>query len=292
MKRRLLGGRGKTAGALSAATALTMLVFASLALASSHHPTGEYEKFAECPLNRVTITDCVYSVTTSGSFKIGSKTVPIVNPVTLQGGFEGAGESIKFFGAENGDTLSKTPQPVPGGLLGLLNCKEVTNPVIKGLCAAALENGLTGANATVELAAPATSIKLNTLNLLLEEGTALSLPGKIHLENPLLGNKCYLGSESKPVNIDFTSGTSGSLVGDNGELSFNEEFTIITIAKSKLVNSTFVVPKSSGCGGLLSLVVGPVLDAVLGLPSESGNNSAALEGDLLDGQAPAVIESE
>src|ERR1700749_1652500 len=92
---------------------LGVLLFASSALAAPHNPKGEWAGFSDCPLNRVTITDCILSVSSGGSFKIGNKTVPLKNPVTLQGGFEGGGEEVKFYGAENGNTLSKTPQPVP-----------------------------------------------------------------------------------------------------------------------------------------------------------------------------------
>jgi hypothetical protein len=268
------------------------LVFASSAMAASHHPTGEYAQFNECPLNRATITDCVYSVTNGGSVTLGNKTVPIKNPVTLQGGFEGAGSEIKFFGAENGDTLSKTPQSVPGGLLGLLNCEEQTNVIIKGLCKTALENGLTGVNATVELAAPATSIKLSTENLIFEEGTALELPVKAHLENPLLGSNCYIGSNASPIVIPLTTSTSGSLTGSAGNLTFNPAFTIVTVEGAKLVNNTFAAPAASGCGGLLALLVNPVVNSILGLPAASGKNAATLEGKLQDGAAEPVINSE
>jgi hypothetical protein len=41
---------------------------------------------------------------------------------------------------------------------------------------------LTGVIATTELAAPASSIGVNLGNLLNAEGTALSLPVKVHLE--------------------------------------------------------------------------------------------------------------
>jgi hypothetical protein len=283
------------AGALLGA--LATLAFASTAFASSHHPTGIYTQFAECPLNRATITDCVYSVTSGGSVTLGNKTVPIENPVTLQGGFEGAGTHIEFYGAENGDTLSKTPQPVPGGLLGLLNCKEQTNPVIKGLCELALENGLTGVTATVELTGPTkglTNIGLSTENLIFEEGTALKLPVKIKLDNPLLGGNCYIGSDKSPVVIPLTTGPSGALHGSSGVLSFNEPlFTIITVAGAKLVDNTFSAPGVKGCGGvLLSLVVDPVVSAVVGLPAGSGKNSATLEANFEDAQPEAVIASE
>jgi hypothetical protein len=271
--------------------ALGSLALASGALAGPHHPTGEYTQFSDCPLNRVSIENCIYSVTNGGSFTLGNKSVPIVNPVTLQGGFEGEEENVHFFGAEDGNTLSKTPQPVPGGLLG------ITAPTwwpksIQNWFNNLINEGFTGVNATVELAAPATSIKLNTENLLFEEGTALGLPVKFHLENAILGSSCYIGSNSHPVQINFTTGQSGSLHGAAGELSFNESFTIVTISGGKLVNNTFKAPEAEGCGGIFSFLVDPLVNSLIGLPSGAGSNSATLEGKLQTAQAEAVRASE
>lgn len=274
---------------------LGALVFASVAAASSHNPKGEYAQFAECPLNRVTITDCVYSLSSGGGFTVGKKTVPLKNPVTLQGGFEpnGAGE-LEFYGAENGDTLSKTKQPVPGGLLG------ITAPTwwpkfIQDWFNEGINNGLTGVNAIVELTGPTkglTNVDLSTENLLFEEGTALGLPAKIKLENGLLGSNCYIGSEKSPVQINFTSGTSGALTGSAGTLSFNPTFTIITISGGKLVDGTYAAPGVNGCGGIFSFLVDPLVDSILGTPSPSGKNAATLEGKIQDGNAKAVKASE
>jgi hypothetical protein len=274
--------------------ALAGLVLASAALGASHNPKGEYAQFKECPLNRVSITDCVYSVSSSGLFTIGKKTVPLKNPVTLQGGFEGAGEEVKFYGAENGDTLSKTPQPVPGGLLGIV-APTWWPKFIQDWFNEGISKGFTGVNATVELAGPTkglTNIKLSTENLLLEEGTALGLPVKVKLDNALLGSNCYIGSAAKPVQIDFTTGTSGKLKGAAGTLSFNKDFTIITISGGKLVNNTFAAPAASGCGGIFSIFVDPLVNSILGTPSPSGTNSAILEGKLQDAAASAVKASE
>src|SRR5262249_39576323 len=155
----------------------------------------EFEQFGDCPLNTPTVTHCLYSLTSAGSFTIGNKTVPLKNPVTLQGGLEPVGEEgeVKFVGAEDGNTLSKTPQPVPGGLLGITAptwwpkfVQEWFNNLIN--------EGFTGVNATVELAAPASAITLNTENVLSESGTALGLPVKVKLDNAILGNNCYIGS--------------------------------------------------------------------------------------------------
>lgn len=289
---RFLKYRGKKFVAGGLATALAAMVFASLALAAPHHPKGEFAQFGDCPLNRATITDCVYSVTSSGSFTIGKKAVPIKNPVTLQGGYEGGGSEIKFFGAEDGNTLSKTPQPVPGGLLG------ITAPTwwpksVQDWFNKLINEGFTGVNATVELAAPATSILLSTENLLFEEGTALQLPVKVHLENAILGSNCYIGSNSKPVVIPFTTGTSGKLKGTAGTFSANPSFTLLTFSGGRLVNNTFAAPGASGCGGfLIEYLLNPLVNSIVGVPAASGINSAILEGKIQDAAASAVRESE
>lgn len=271
---------------------LGMLMFASSALASSHNPKGEFAQFAECPLNNPKVTECVYSLTNGGYFQVGKKTVPLKNPVTLQGGtFVNEKEETSFVGAENGVTLSKTAQPVPGGLTGIVAPKWWPK-FIQDWFNEQINKGFTGVNATVELAAPATAIKLNTNNLINQEGTALGLPIKVKLDNAILGSNCYLGSNSKPIQIDFTTGKSGSVEGSVGEITFNEEFTLVTISGGKLVNGTFAAPGVSGCGGIFSFVVDPLVDSILGTPSASGKNTAVLEGKLQAATAGAVKASE
>jgi hypothetical protein len=276
------------------AAALALLALPGAALASSHNPTGEFEQFGECPLNRVTITDCVFSVSGGGEFTVGKKTVPLVNPVTLQGGFEGEGEEVDFYGAENGETLSKTPQPVPGGLLGIV-APSWWPKFLQNWFNEQINNGLTGVTATVELTGPSkglTNVALSTENLLFEEGTALGLPAKIKLSNPILGSNCYIGSESHPVQLNFTTGESGSLTGAVGNVEFNKAFTLITISGGRLVDGLYAAPGASGCGGIFSFFIDPLVNSILGIPSGSGSNAAVLEGVLKDGNAKAVKASE
>jgi hypothetical protein len=277
---------------LAAATGMVLLAalaLASVAPATSHHPTGEFEPFGECPLNRVTITDCIFGVTKGGSLTIGEKTISLVNPITLQGGYEGY-EPIKFFAAENGDTLSKTPQPVPGGLTGITAPGSWPAPVQEWFNEL-VGTGFTGVTATIELAAPATSIALNLENLIIEEGTALGLPVKIKLSNAILGNNCYIGSNAEPIPLELTTGEGGELHGAVGELSFNEEFTLITVSGLKLVDGLFAAPEAEGCGGEAATYVDPLVDSIFGLPSGSEENSAILELTLEDANAEAVRNS-
>ena len=129
--------------------------------------------------------------------------MPLVNPVVLQGGIFDEGHASSA--AENGETLCKTPQPVPGGCWGSRR-RNGGRVGLQSWFNNLINEGFTGVNATVELAGPASRIEVNLVNLLFEKGTAISLPVKIKLSNAILGSNCYLGSDSSPIVIDFTSG--------------------------------------------------------------------------------------
>jgi hypothetical protein len=287
--------------AVVALIATMALLPASQAVASSHHPKGEFAPFGECPLSHPSVTACVFSESNGGFFQVGKKTVQLKNPVILQGGLEfveegGEPKSI-FVGAENSETLSKTPQPVPGGLLGI-EAPGWWPTFLKEWFNETINNGFTGVTATVELAAPASQIQINTFNLLTEQGTALSLPVKIKLSNPFLGNNCHIGSNSNPVTIAFTTGETSPpppnepIHGAAGIFSANETGTLITLSGGKLVNNSFAAPGANGCGGLLSFLIDPFVNSIVGLPSAAGTNTAVLEGKLETAEAAAVKASE
>jgi hypothetical protein len=285
---RAAGSRRRTLAVVVCAIApLAMLGLASPALATEHHPKGEFAQFANCPLSNPSVADCVLAESNAGKFKVGNRTVPINKTITLQGGVANTGE---FLGAEDGNTLAKVALTVPGGLLGIVAPK--TWPEwLQNLFNEFINKGFTGVTATTEVAGPASGIVLDTQNLLNQEGTALSLPTKIKLDNVLLGEKCYIGSNTAPVVINFTTGTSGKLTGVVGELTFNEEFTLVTISGGKLVNNTFKAPGVEGCGILPSLI-DPLVNSALGLPAGEGVNEAILEGKLQVANAAAVKASE
>jgi len=223
--------------------------------------------------------------------------VPIENTITLQGGLIENRETHEptFVGAADGNTLSKTPQTVPGGLLGVVApaflpkfLQEIINKLVS--------EGLAGVTATTELAAPAGSIGINEQNLLKAEGTALSLPVKIKLSNTFLGENCYIGSNSSPVTIKLTTGTTSPpkpnepITGKAGKLEGNEEGTILTISENSLVNNSFAAPGANGCGGLLSFLIDPAVNLEIGLPATEGHNTAVLNNTLKQASAEAVEE--
>jgi hypothetical protein len=278
-----------------------MMLLAAIALPASasaapHHPSGEFAHFGDCPLSNPTVNFCLYSETLGGSVTTGKKTVPIVKPVILQGGFNLNQEtgSSTFVGAEDGNTLSKTPQPVPGGLLG------VTAPtwwpsILRDLFNETINNGFTGVTSTLELAGP---VQFNLLALLGSQGAALTMPAKIKLSNPFLGSNCYIGSSSNPVMLALTTGTTSPpppnqpISGSQGTLSSNETGTYLKAAGGRLVNNSFATPGANGCGGLFSFLVDPFVNSIVGVPSPAGTNTAILEGNIEFGQREAVIASE
>jgi hypothetical protein len=269
------------------AVGLVVSIASPVASAGSHHPTGEYAPFAECPWSNGSVTDCLDFTITGGSLTLGAKTIDINNPLTLQGGLYETGSGWQFVGAENGVTLSKVAEPLTGGLNGL-TAPGWWPPEVQEWFNELIGKGFTGVNATLELAVPASSIGISLENLLFEEGTALTLPLKIKLDNEILGNNCYIGSNKEPIHLNLTTGVSGKLKGAAGELTFNEEFTLATISGLRLVDGLFSVPAASGCGGIFAEYVNPFINSLFGLPSGSEENAAILEGMLEDANTEAV----
>lgn len=281
---------GKLGGKLAIVGALTLLL-SSAALAAPHRPTGEFSQFRYCPLDRKTISDCIYSVSNAGSITIGNRTAPIKNPVILQGGAEGSGENVQFYGAEGAETLSRSAQKVPGGLTDVAPLPWWPKS-FREWFSRQIDEGVTEVKSTLVLATPPTSIKLSTENLLNQEKTALGLPVKIKLDNPILGSNCYIGSSSNPVQIEFTTGKSGATKGSPGIVNFNKQYTHVTLDNARIVNGRFAAPRAEGCGGIFSSLIDPLVNSVLDLPAAPGRSRAILAGKFESGAASVVRKSE
>src|SRR6476469_390307 len=144
----------------------------------------EFAVFKNCPFENPAVVQCIYSTTTGGEFHLGSKTVPVAPAVVvLQGALTATGTEL--VPATNGETLSKTPLPLPGGLAGI--------------------GGIGGPNevtATAELVGPVNVSVLNEAN---EEGEAVGMPLRVKLDNPTLGAECFIGPASEPISPPLTT---------------------------------------------------------------------------------------
>jgi hypothetical protein len=269
--------------------ALLVVALASLGLAGSAQAklVEPFLRYQYCPWHNTEVAKCIYSVTTGGEVVLGSKKVPIVNPVLLQGGASEENPTTKFskfFAPTEGKpALQPVSQPVPGGLAGFVNCKTISNFILKASCEAVFENGLTGVNSTLELARPASEIQVSENNLAGRTGVALKMPVKVHLENPLFGSNCYVGSSTSPIWWNLTTyktnppAPNKPIEGSSGKLEFIEEGLALRLTGTKLVDNAWAAPGVSGCGGfLVELALNPILNAASGLPSAAGKNTAIL----------------
>jgi hypothetical protein len=284
-------------------TALLAVALASLGLAGPVQAklVKEFTKFNNCPWKNTEVKRCIYSVTNSGEVKLGSKTVPIEKAVTLQGGFGKADAETKisaFFAPTSGDALAKVSQNVPGGLLGIV--PDASSPwLVKKLIKFFTENKITGLGSTLELAKPASEIQISEFNMSRKENVALKMPLQVHLENPFLGSKCYVGSSSSPITWNLTSGVTAppgpnkAIEGSFGQASFLEGGFILHLTENKLVDNAWSAPKAAGCGGLLAFLVNPIVNAQLGTTT-AGNNTAILVNtvDIATTGALKIIDEE
>ena len=267
----------------AAATTLALCItcLAGATQASAKPVVDEnYLPFIHCPIGVKKLEVCVVATTTSGEFHLGSKTVKIESPVTLQGGLlfppKNTPEDTRTLlpPTDGAPELIAAPMKVPGGLTGIEGVgEEVT--------------------ATTELVGP---VEVNVANQVEEKGVAVKLPLRVKLNNSLLGAECFVGSAAEPITLNLTTGATSppgpnkSIHGGKGTLSVNDN--IATFNGLSLVDNAFAAPGAKGCGGpLLELVDDLLVDTVAGLPAASGTNTAILNGSVSEGFAKLVKKS-
>lgn len=294
---------------MSAALTLMLLgaVVPRTALAA---PKGIFSVFAQCPTSAMAPQDiCDHAEITSGEIAIGPVQIQIDKTIVLQGGTFPTGAGLNEYyllPALDGEDISLTRLEVPGGLRTLFGCPKEGDRGRFGMIPYGICEGWYGwpsqVTATIEHAAsPAHPAILNLANLGFEEGTALTFPIKLHLQGPLLGEACYLGSEASPIALTLTDGATNPpapnqpISGKRGKLFEEEEdnHSVLVAPEVTLVDNAFAVPTVEGCGGShLSWLVDPLIDHALGLESPAGHNTIILTGTHKTAEAQEVIASE
>jgi hypothetical protein len=250
------------------AAAMTAALMAPLAQAET--PAPGYGQFAGCPSPKSEnpgITNCLRTLVTGGHFKMGNKDVPITEPIELVGGTE-LGENFSF-NSKGG--LLPAKQRVPGGVVGLTGLDWL----LEFLGGEALE-----LYAVTELA--------GTPKILSVEH--VQLPIKVHLINPVLGNNCRVGSNSSPINLDLTTGTTSPpgpnepITGKSPEFVFDPATHILHANNGTFVDNSFAAPGANGCVltlfGFIPVSLNEVINLASGLPSPAGSNETVQNFDL------------
>jgi hypothetical protein len=320
--KRFAGIRKRTLVMAAMAVLVPMTALASASSAAAE-PMGIFKIFKYCPLEYVPfgLEACTVANTNEGEFKIGTVTVPITGSkqtITLQGGNiptgnpENPAEYFALPAKAPGESLSKTELNVPGGLTDFINCTEIKGewPLEKALrswCKSVFEGTLLGVTATTELVANAENpVIFNEFAFTRREGPALTLPVRVHLKNPLLGNACYIGSTAHPLQLHLTTGETHppkgftSLKGSRGTGETLEEkgFELLRLVGTSLVDNTFSAPAPEGCGEFTFLgtkytgILDFLLEAKLKIPNKAGENAAVLTGEQQTTGPENVIASE
>lgn len=272
--------QSKTLARLLSAAVMAVLAVALLApAAQAREPAPGYSQFAGCPSpeEKSGLALCLFSEITGGHLQVGSKTVPIENPLTLSGGTDGEFEGFSY-NSKGG--LSKVKQKVPGGVLGLTGLTWLLE--FFGSEALTLY-------AETELAGTPTGFTVSTV----------TIPIKVHLTTPsgVLGNTCYIGSNSSPITLHLTTGTTSppppnkAITGKEPELSFDEK-EIIHLNNGIYVDNSFSAPGASGCVlklfGFIPISLNSFVNSQSGLPSAAGHNEAVQNFNLQFTELPNV----
>jgi hypothetical protein len=264
-----------------------------------HRPRGAFAVFSQCPLDEPKIYDCIYVYTKHGEMRIGAITAPLSRPmIGLDGGvLEGPTHEPTIFAAPvNGVIMRPTPMPIPGGLGRVLEASALPHPL--GGVSGELESvGLGELTTTIEVAGPASAVTLDLHQVVERTGAVLEEPLKIKLTSPVLGEHCYIGTDSDPIRVALTEAMTDPplpnmpMEGALGAVIQSEE-GLFAVPGNSLVDNSFVVPTASGCGGSLAPAIDGIIDSKLKLPSPAGRNTLVLNGTAYLATARNVIASE
>ncbi len=301
------GGHRSYAAGLVGALVVLLAALAPMSSAFGEELPEVLAGFKQCPRFTPGVNFCFNDRIETGLMTIGAASIAITNPVVFQGGYERNEEhepvTERFVGAIDGETLSRTPQPIPGGLSKLIDCAELDVAPLEipiGMCEQILAKpAWSSLTATMELAGPASEIYMSTDNMVNEEGIAFSLPIKIHLKNRLLGGSCYIGSEADPIVLSLTTGKTSPPPPNNpisgGMLDINSltlDGFLYNEGAARVVDNSFAVPAVTGCGKEWSSTTDPIIDHKLGLPSPAGYNTVTEVMSAKMATAEKVIENE
>jgi len=217
-------------------------------------PNPGYSQFAGCPdpaTENATVVNCMRNTVKSGNFKMGNKNVPIEKPIVLTGGVNTEGEGF-VFNSKGGMLPAK--QKVPGGVIGLTGLTWLLE--FFGSEALTLY-------ANTELAGQP---KVGNPEL-------VQLPVKVHLEHSVLGSKCYVGSNSNPIQLKL------NFTGAEG-FEFDEALEILRIKGIVFVDKTFSAPGANGCTltlfGFIPISINGLVNTQSGLPAATGNETTQI----------------
>ena len=94
------------------------------------------------------------------------------------------------------------------------------------------------------------------------------MPVKVHLENPFLGKSCFVGSEqlADQIGTDHRHDQPAAAQQTDhrhrrAKSNSSKKRRILKLKGTELVDNAWSAPAASGCGGILSFLVNPIINA-------------------------------
>ena len=281
------------------ATALVITAFAGLVSAGATFAdhwrgpewpvtlSGYWAPFNRCPVDNPamlaaedekTIALCFSDNTPNGSMAIGNLTVALKNVNHQFGITDLSGTPTGPVIEPAGGGVVSEPVELPGGLRGLIcpSRARLARLICRGSGGSGeLHDGADAVTGTLESAG--TAYNFDLLAGLALGAPIASVPVKVHLQNQLLGDNCYIGSDAEPIVLQpaaLTPPTEFAVerFDDNGtpDLEGGPLARIKVIGETQ-GESSFAVPAASGCGFMGAY--DRAINSKVGLPSPVGKNS-------------------
>ena len=276
----------RAAAGCAGAALLALGVTGPASAASSGEPSGFYSGMGTCPTSSAAMQStangaigCVVATIGGGSMVIGGVTVPLTSAITTKFGIDWAnnGPTVSFPDGNEASIFS-TVSPTDGNELSTAPL-DVPIPGLSNYFP-----GVTSAIVQVQLAGPITDFTPLATG---ENYPLFQLPLKFHLLNLFLGLNCYLGTNSDPILLQPTTGTTSPpapntpITGNTGNVTLGSDPNgysdlLAGFDGATLVDNSFAVPGATGCGigGSLDWLV----NLLFGLGSPAGHNTATLTG--------------
>jgi len=269
--RRASTRRSRTLIAAAAAIPFVSLCLAApSASAYAPVPPPTPQTFAECPVNgqipghHCHVTVCVVGVTNQGLIDIGSLDTTFHGPGVVDGGTAlDSATQPNWVDALDGQSFTSPKQLLSIPVMTMIGNPAIPPPADSDVYVEASQAGQMG----FSLITPGQG--LNPLTV---------VPLSFHLLNPVLGPNCYIGTDSDPITLNLTTGTSGALAGTLGTLSTAGFTGGLYTTGTEVVDGTFSTPGATGCGP--AGVYDSAIDSVGDLPSASGSNEAIFYGNF------------
>jgi hypothetical protein len=244
---------------------------------------GAWAPFDRCPVDNPTMLSadgatnlalCVAVSGPSGSITIGKVTAPIGGSDTQNGLILNNTEGTQTLVPPPGGALVGSPLALPGGLQALV-CPSSAR-ALREVCRGRPDRFLN--TVTTTLASAGAPSNFNLFAGLELGAPILTLPVKLELDNPLLGEDCSIGTNSEPIVLRPANVTpptpSFSAFDANGTPDPSGPMLLITLTGATQGDNQLAIPGAHDCGfaGLLDHAI----DHNVGLPSPAGNNNVVL----------------